>query len=69
MFRVLFISFVLDEFLQANCFEMFCSKNSIIFENMHLLSCLFPCADKVFSDKFHDWNFIYLLYNFKLYNY
>ena len=41
----LFICFVLDNLLQSICFQMFCSKVSIAFENTYILSCLFHCAD------------------------
>ena len=37
--------FVFHGLLQSNCFQMFCSKHSITFENTYLLSCWFHCVD------------------------
>ena len=44
-FVYLLICFVLDNLLQSICFQMFCSKISIAFENTYLLSRLFHCVD------------------------
>ena len=37
--------FLINGLLQSNCFQMFCSKHSITFENTHLLSCWFHYVD------------------------
>ena len=44
IFCTLFICLVFDGLLQLIYFRMFCSKHSITFENMYLLSCWFYCA-------------------------
>ena len=47
----LFICLLFDRLLQLIYFRMFCSKHSITFENMYLLSFLFHCVD-IFYIKF-----------------
>ena len=37
--------YLFDGLLQSICFRMFCSKHSITFENMYLVSCWFHCVD------------------------
>ena len=51
IFCALFICLVFDGLLQLIYFRMFCSKHSITFENMYLLSCWFHCVD-IFYIKF-----------------
>ena len=51
IFCTLFICFAFDGLLQSICFRMFCSKHSITFESMYLLSCWFHCVD-IFYIKF-----------------
>ena len=46
-----YICLVFIGFLQLIYFRMFCSKHSITFENMYLLSCWFHCVD-IFYIKF-----------------
>ena len=51
IFCTLFICLVFDGLLQLIYFRMCCSKHSITFENMYLLSCWFHCVD-IFYIKF-----------------
>ena len=51
IFYTLFICLVFDGLLKLIYFRMFCSKHSITFENMYLLSCWFHCVD-IFYIKF-----------------
>ena len=48
LFRIIctmFICLVVDGLFQSICFRMFCSEQSITFENTYLLDCLFHCVE------------------------
>ena len=51
IFCTLFVCFVLDGLSQSIYIRMFCSKNSITFENMYILNYQFHCLD-IFYIKF-----------------
>ena len=51
IFRTLFICLVFRGLLQSLYFQKLCTKHSITFENMWILSCWFHCVD-VFYIKF-----------------
>ena len=58
-----FICLVFDGLLQSICFRMFSSKHSITLENTYLISCWFPCVDKLcikfrFCETFTVTNFV-----------
>ena len=63
IFCTLFICLVFSGLFRSTCFQMFCSKHSITFENTYLISCWFHCIEKLcikfrFCETFTVTNFV-----------
>ena len=63
IFCTQFICLVFSGLFRSTCFQMFCSKHPITFENTYLISCWFHCIEKLcikfrFCETFTVTNFV-----------